>query len=268
MLTERLISPSMDDNDDMERPLLPLRNGSGIMAPAPALENEDGFIEVPVSWTQFLMPTATKLDMFRGVFVPATIGIIGPTLFFCMAFVISQSGFLQTLLMIVFILVLSLMLLFGFSAIVTNGAMRAGGPYFLISRTLGPELGGAIGVLLILENIIASVFFLSTIGEIIFLSNQKQTPSSELTYEYTEEIAVSSICLFCCYLLTLLGVRTYSSVGVFFFLVKMTAVLIVLGSFLFRHGNPKPESFDDVCIYAFVCVCMCQCVRIYVRACM
>lgn len=63
----------------------------------------------------------------------------------------------------------------GVSAIVTNGKMRPGGPYFLISRTLGAELGGAIGVVLLAEHVIASVYFLSTFGEIVSLSSNTVT---------------------------------------------------------------------------------------------
>ena len=49
--------------------------------------------------------------------------------------------------------------------------MKAGGPYFLISRTLGTELGGAIGVLLLFEHLLAGVYYLATITEIVDLAN-------------------------------------------------------------------------------------------------
>jgi hypothetical protein len=60
-------------------------------------------------------------------------------------------------------------------AIVTNGQLRSGGPYFLISRTLGAELGGAIGLLLLLKHVIAAVYYLATFGEIVQLSSSVGT---------------------------------------------------------------------------------------------
>ena len=46
------------------------------------------------------------------------------------------------------------------SAIVTNGVVPAGGPHFLISRNLGPELGGAIGILFYLGNTFAASLYI------------------------------------------------------------------------------------------------------------
>jgi potassium/chloride transporter 9 len=33
------------------------------------------------------------------------------------------------------------------SAIVTNGQIKAGGAYYIISRSMGPRIGGSIGFL-------------------------------------------------------------------------------------------------------------------------
>ncbi len=53
------------------------------------------------------------------------------------------------------------------AAIVTNGRIQSGGPYFLLSRTMGLAIGGAIGVILLIEHIIANVFYLASISEVI-----------------------------------------------------------------------------------------------------
>ena len=46
------------------------------------------------------------------------------------------------------------------SAVSTNGQIKAGGIYYMISRSLGPEFGGAIGIMFTLANSIAVSMYL------------------------------------------------------------------------------------------------------------
>lgn len=45
------------------------------------------------------------------------------------------------------------------SAIASNGAVEGGGPYFIISRNLGPEIGTAVGVQIYLANAVATSLY-------------------------------------------------------------------------------------------------------------
>lgn len=56
------------------------------------------------------------------------------------------------------------------SAIATNGVVPAGGSYFMISRALGPEFGGAVGVLFYLGTTVASSMYIIGAIEILVVS--------------------------------------------------------------------------------------------------
>lgn len=52
-------------------------------------------------------------------------------------------------------------------AMVTNGKMKAGGSYFMISRSLGPEIGGALGIVFWAANVFSAGFYALGVAQLI-----------------------------------------------------------------------------------------------------
>jgi amino acid transporter len=108
---------------------------------------------------------AGTLGTFGGVFTPSVLTILGIILFLRLGFVVGQAGLARGLVIIALANAISVLTTFSLSAIATNLKVRGGGDYYLISRTLGVEFGGAIGVVLCLAQSVSVGFYTIGFGE-------------------------------------------------------------------------------------------------------
>ncbi len=88
-----------------------------------------------------------KLGTLNGVLLPTLQTILGVILFLRLPSITAQAGCVHTTLIILICVTSTLITAISLSAIATNGTISAGGPYYVISRTLGLEVGGALGLL-------------------------------------------------------------------------------------------------------------------------
>lgn len=87
-----------------------------------------------------------KFGTFDGVFTPCTLTILGVILFLRVGQVVGQSGLFAAMGIVLLSKLITTLTGLSLSAIATNTRVKGGGAYYLISRSLGVELGGAIGV--------------------------------------------------------------------------------------------------------------------------
>jgi potassium/chloride transporter 4/5/6 len=92
-----------------------------------------------------------KLGAFVGVFTPTVLTILGVILYLRLGWVTGQMGLAKTLAIVIAANLITLITTLSFSAIATNIRVGAGGAYYIISRSLGLEFGGAIGLPLFLS---------------------------------------------------------------------------------------------------------------------
>lgn len=108
---------------------------------------------------QPLYDEQVKLGWIAGVYLPTIQNIFGVILYLRMAWIVGIAGVGQSLAIVCICCGTTLLTAFSMSAIATNGVVPAGGAYFMISRALGPEFGGAVGILFYLATTSAGAMY-------------------------------------------------------------------------------------------------------------
>lgn len=110
---------------------------------------------------------AGQMGTFAGVFTPSILTILGIILFLRLGYVVGAAGLGVMLMILLAANLISVLTSLSLSAVATNLHVKKGGDYYLISRTLGQEFGGAIGLVLFLAQAVSVGFYCIGFAEVM-----------------------------------------------------------------------------------------------------
>ncbi|XP_035638295.1 solute carrier family 12 member 9-like isoform X3 [Oncorhynchus keta] len=185
-----------------------------------------------------------KLNTFFGVIVPTVLSMFSIVLFLRTGFVVGHAGLLQGLVMLLVAYIIISLTILSICAISTNGAVQGGGAYFMISRSLGPEFGGSIGLMFFLAKVCAcGVYVLGLVEAILDIFGQDPASSSALRvlpqgYWYT--VLYSSIVLLLVLLVCLVGAHIFARTS---FLILLVVTISLLSIYISPLALTTPLNF-------------------------
>jgi amino acid transporter len=102
------------------------------------------------------------LGTFGGVFTPSILTILGVIMYLRFGWVLGQVGLAGTLAIVTLSTAITFLTALSIAAIATDERVRTGGAYYMISRSLGIETGGAVGIPLYLAQALSVALY--TVG--------------------------------------------------------------------------------------------------------
>ncbi len=141
------------------------------------------------------MSEQKKFGTFAGVFTPSILTILGVIMYLRLGWVVGNAGLWGTISIIVVAHIISVTTGLSVSSISTDKKVGAGGVYYVLSRSLGLPIGGALGITLfvatafsialymigfaeIFNNVFDFGFEKNDLGELIQTTNAKRITAS------------------------------------------------------------------------------------------
>lgn len=111
------------------------------------------------------MSQAKKFGTFTGVFTPSFLSIIGVIMYLRLGWIVGEAGIFKALAIILLAHVISITTGLSISSIATDKKIKTGGIYYMLSRSLGLPMGGAIGITLFIGMSLSIALYLIGFAE-------------------------------------------------------------------------------------------------------
>ena len=121
-----------------------------------------------------------KFGAFLGVFTPSVLTILGVIMYLRFGWVLAHAGLAGTLAIVLICCSIAFITALSASAVATNSPLGAGGEYFMISRSLGLTIGGAIGIPLFLCYVLSITLYCFGLAEVLLIFWPEAWPAPSL----------------------------------------------------------------------------------------
>ncbi|NXY15742.1 S12A3 protein, partial [Atrichornis clamosus] len=208
------------DPSRLRTPVSDLQQSNGLpeAGPEAALEEAEGELD------RASVPEPVRFGWVKGVMIRCMLNIWGVILYLRLPWITAQAGIALTWLIILMSVTVTTITGLSISAISTNGKVKSGrGTYFLISRSLGPELGGSIGLIFAFANAVAvamhTVGFAETVRDLLQEHNS-------LIVDPTNDIRIIGVITVTVLLgISLAGMEWEAKAQILFFLVILVSFI-------------------------------------------
>ncbi|BBN10036.1 protein MpCCC2 [Marchantia polymorpha subsp. ruderalis] len=179
------------------------------------------------------------LGTLSGVLIPTCENMWGVLIFLRFYYVVGNAGVWQSFLVVFISFLCAVLTTMSLSAIATNGPIEEGGTYYLISRALGPKLGGSVGfmyylgvsLLAVLESLGAVEMLLFTFPSLKFVSANR--------------VLGAIILCFLCFLVYF-GISFVSKLSLVFFAVVLYTMLSYYLGLFTAPGKKAPDNMTGL----------------------
>ncbi|XP_052398912.1 solute carrier family 12 member 7 isoform X4 [Carassius gibelio] len=175
-----------------------------------------------------------QMGTFIGVYLPCLQNILGVILFLRMTWIVGTAGILESFIIVSMCCSCTMLTAISMSAIATNGVVPAGGSYYMISRSLGPEFGGAVGLCFYLGTTFAGAMYILGTIEIfltyivpsaaIFKAEEKEQEADALLNNMR---VYGTCCLTLMALVVFVGVKYVNKLALVFLACVVLSILAI-----------------------------------------
>uniref|UniRef100_A0A3B5LGE3 Solute carrier family 12 member 10, tandem duplicate 1 n=1 Tax=Xiphophorus couchianus TaxID=32473 RepID=A0A3B5LGE3_9TELE len=205
--------------------------------PGPDMENEES--EGPKS------KAPVRFGWIIGVMMRCMLNIWGVIMFLRLSWITSQAGVVLTCVIIGMSVVVTSITALSISAIATNGRVKSGGAYFMISRTLGPEIGAPIGLVFAFANALACS--LHTVGFSLVVRDLLHDFGAIMVDSINDVRIVGVITVTILLMIVLAGMEWESKAQILFFL----ALMVSFANYLIGTVIPPNDDKKAIGIFGY-----------------
>ena len=113
----------------------------------------------------FRQKESTKLGTFGGVFTPDVVTILGVIMYLRLGWVVGNAGFLGAVAIILLAKSITISTGLSMSSMTTNIKIGPGGAYSIISKSLGLEAGGSVGIPFYISQTLSAALYIAGFTE-------------------------------------------------------------------------------------------------------
>jgi Amino acid permease len=155
-----------------------------------------------------------------------------------MNYIVGEAGIFQSFVILFFSTMTTFLTILSMSAIATNGKIRTGGVYYMISRSLGPSNGGTIGILHYLGNTFSSAMNILGAIEAIHVAASFSLGPMAFSMRFFSFLLLAALAV-----TTLVGARFASRMGtILIFLTFISIFSMVIGLFSSKARSADLQS--------------------------